>query len=68
MFKNLFKNKEIELAEKVVKDNPDNIIKLNILGKLYVENNFFNDTFMKQDKKYERGAMKVLPPALSSST
>ena len=37
MFKNLFKNKEIELAEKVVKDNPDNIIKLNILGKLYVK-------------------------------
>ena len=24
---------------------------------------FFNDTFMKQDKKYERGAMESLAPS-----
>ena len=50
MFMNFFKNKEIELAEKVVKDNPDNIIKLNILGKLYVENNFFNEAIVIFEK------------------
>ena len=50
MFKNLFKNKEIEIALEAVKNNPDNILKLNILANLYFKNNFFNEAIEVYEK------------------
>ena len=50
MFKNLFKNKEIEIAKEAVKNHPDNLLKLNILGKLYFEGNFYNEAIETFEK------------------
>ena len=58
MFNNFFKNKEIEIAKEAVKNHPDNILKLNILGKLYFEGNFYNEAIkifekiLKIDENY----------------
>ena len=50
MFKKLFKNQEIQTAIEAVKNNPDNILKLNMLGDIYLKNNFFDEAI----STYER--------------
>ena len=42
MFENFLKNNKIENAVLAVKNDPDNVIKLDILGRIYFENNFYN--------------------------
>jgi len=50
MFKNILKNKEIETAEKVVEKNPNNILKLNILGELYAKHKFYKEAISILEK------------------
>ena len=50
MLNKFFKNKQIENALVAVEKNPDNLLKLNILGDVYVQNNFFSEAINVYEK------------------
>ncbi len=50
MFENILKNKKIENAKAAVAKNPNNIIKLDILGKIYTESNFYDEAVSVYEK------------------
>ncbi|MDD3594666.1 MAG: CDC27 family protein [Candidatus Gastranaerophilales bacterium] len=65
MFKQFFTNREIKLAQKAVANQPENILKLDILGNLYLQNKQYKNAaeifqnIIELDKTYLPAYLKL---------